>query len=289
MKIAIIGGTGKMGRWFARLLKDEGKEVLLVGRNQEKLAAVGNELGLPYTTDIAEAGKTDAVIISVAIDSFEEVAAQLGKHTRPEQIILDLTSIKETPVAAMKKHIKQGAILGAHPVFGPGARSLSGQNVALTPTSPQEKELAERVRTFLEKRGAKVVEMTPRQHDEAMSVVLGLAHFIAITSADSLLKLDGLEQMEAVGGTTYKVLLTLVESVLSEDPELYASLQMSLPGLAEKETSFLESGRQWAETVKSGSHQQFTTRMKALKERLEEGNADFGKAYRNMYRIAEKD
>ncbi|GAI64600.1 unnamed protein product, partial [marine sediment metagenome] len=30
---------------------------------------------------------------------------------------------------------------------------------------------------------------------------------------------------------TYKVLLTLVESVLSEDPELYASLQMNLPNI----------------------------------------------------------
>ncbi len=39
-KIAIIGGSGKMGQWFARLLIAEGKSVTLIGRNKTKLEAV---------------------------------------------------------------------------------------------------------------------------------------------------------------------------------------------------------------------------------------------------------
>jgi hypothetical protein len=39
--------------------------------------------------------------------------------------------------------------------------------------------------------------------------------------------------------------------------------------------------------VKSGDKRQFISRMEELKRRLEKGNPDFGKAYQNMYRIAE--
>ncbi|GAJ00954.1 unnamed protein product, partial [marine sediment metagenome] len=46
MKIAIIGGSGKMGRWFARFLVKEGKEVVITGRNQKKLRETGRQLGV---------------------------------------------------------------------------------------------------------------------------------------------------------------------------------------------------------------------------------------------------
>ena len=34
MKIGIIGGSGKMGKWFARFLMQEGYEVVISGREQ---------------------------------------------------------------------------------------------------------------------------------------------------------------------------------------------------------------------------------------------------------------
>ena len=37
MKIAIIGGSGKMGRWFASFLLKDGKEVVITGRDERKL------------------------------------------------------------------------------------------------------------------------------------------------------------------------------------------------------------------------------------------------------------
>jgi len=130
--------------------------------------------------------------------------------------------------------------------------------------------------------------MSPREHDEMMAVILGLSHFIAIVSADTLLGFDKLAQMKKVGGITYKALLTLVESVLSEDPELYASLQMNLPGMAGIEELFQKMGRTWGDLVKNRDRQAFVARMSALRARLEEGNPDFGKAYENMYKLADR-
>ena len=287
MKVAIIGGSGKMGKWFARFLLEDGKEVVLIGRNEAKLKKIGRELGAQATTNIEAVKQADVILISVPIDHFEEVATKLSPHTHSEQIILDITSVKVLPVAAMHRHIKKGLLLGTHPVFGPGAGSVANHNFVLTPTNQQESALAEKVRGYLEAKGAKVTLMSPQEHDETMTVILGLAHFIAIVSADTLANLDRLSQMPQIGGITYKVLLSLVESVISEDPELYASLQMSLPNLPEIQELFQKSAKTCAALVKHKDKPEFARRMKALRSKLEQDNPDFGKAYDNMYRIAE--
>jgi len=279
-----------MGRWFANFLLKEGQEVIITGRNEKKLLEAKRQLkSVETTTDNVIAVKSaDAILLSVPIDNFEEVVAQVSPCMRPEQVIIDVTSIKVLPIEAMHKHVKTGLILGTHPVFGPGAESIANQNFVLTPTNEKETTLAQKVRGYLETRRAKVITMTPKEHDEAMAVILGLSHFIAIVSADTLLSFDKLKQMRAISGITYKVLLTLVESVISEDPELYASLQMSLPNMREIEKLFHERGQIWADLVKNKDRAEFVKRMKTLRDRLEEGNPDFGKAYENMYNIVER-
>lgn len=276
-----------MGRWFANFLLKEGKEVVITGRNERKLLEAKRQLGVEVATNVEAVKSADAILISVPIDNFEEVVEQVSPYTRPEQVIIDITSIKVFPVETMHKHIKTGLTLGIHPVFGPGARSIANQNFVLTPTDEREMTLAQKVRGYLETRGAKVALMTPQEHDEMMAVILGLSHFIALVSADTLLSFDKLKQMEAVSGITYKVLLTLVESVISEDPELYASLQMSLPNMMEIEKQFQKRGKMWADLVKNKDRQEFVKKMKTLRNKLEEGNPDFGKAYENMYRIVQ--
>ena len=277
-----------MGRWFASFLLKEGQEVIITGRNEKKLLAAKRQLGVEATTDnVAAVKSANTILLSVPIDNFEEVVEQVSPYMRPEQVIIDITSIKVFPVETMHKHIKVGLTLGTHPVFGPGAKSIANQNFVLTPTNERERTLAQKVRGYLETRGAKVALMTPQEHDEMMAVILGLSHFIAIVSADTLLSFDRLKQMEAISGITYKVLLTLVESVISEAPELYASLQMSLPKMMEIEELFQKRGQIWTDLVKNKDRQEFVKRMKVLRNRLEEGNPDFGKAYANMYKIVE--
>jgi len=286
-KIAIIGGSGKMGQWFARFLLQEGKTITLIGRNKEKLEEIKHKLDVAVSTDISDIQLTDAVIISMPIDCFEKTAKQMSRFTHSSQIIFDVTSVKSIPVELMHRYIANGQILGTHPVFGPGARSLANQNFVLTPTTPQEEKLALSVQDFLAKREAKVQIMTPDEHDSMMSVVLGLAHFIAIISADSLAGLEKLKEMESIGGITYKVLWTLVESVISEDPELYASLQMNLPQLPYFQEQFLTNAAEWTELVKNKDRDEFVRRMKSIHNQLEAKSNNFGKAYDNMYKIAE--
>lgn len=285
MEIAIIGG-GNMGRWLARFLKNEGESAVVIETSADKLAALKKE-GIKTSSDIKSVKDAGIIFLAVQIDSFEAVLKDLSLITNENHIILDIASIKEKPVKLMQKYIKKGQILGTHPVFGPGAKSLQNQHYVLTPTNPTERELALQVEKYLAKRGAIVSLMSPKEHDKMMAVILGLAHYIAIVSADTLAKMNSLKEMEGVSGITYKVLMTLVESVLSEDPDLYASLQMNLPHLHALQNEFIKRSTHWAEMVQGGEKEQFTKEMNALKKRLEQDNPDFGKAYDNMYRIAD--
>lgn len=287
MKIAIIGGSGKMGRWFASLLLKDGKEVIITGRNQRKLLQTGQQLGVEVASNVEAVKWADAVLISVPIDNFEEVVEQLSPYTHSGQVIVDITSIKVFPVEIMHKHIKTGLVLSVHPMFGPGAKSIVNQNFVLTPTNEEETALAQKTTKYLEAHGARATIMTPREHDELMTVILGLSHFIALASADTLASLDRLKQMEAIGGSTFKLLLTLAGSVVSEDPEFYASLQMSLPKMVEIERLFQRSSKAWADLTKAKNKQEFVNRMNSLKNRLEKDYPDLGKAYENMYKLVE--
>ena len=288
MRVAIIGGSGKMGRWFARFLLGEGYEVVITGRNEDKLREAHKQLGVEVTTDnIAAVKKAGAIILSLPIESFETVVKQISSHTQPEQVIMDITSVKSSPVAIMHQYLKSGVVLGGHPVFGPGAKDITQRSFILTPTNRQEETLAQKVKQYLEAREARVTLMSPEEHDEVMAVVLGLAHFIAITSADTLLSSERLKQMGSIGGVTFRLLLTLTESVISEDPEFYASLQMHLPKLAEIERSFQERVKSWADLVAGKDKQQFARRMKTLKEGYQKLTPDIGSGYEDMYKLIE--
>jgi prephenate dehydrogenase len=276
-----------MGQWFARLLSETGKRVLVTGRSEERLQEVRQKLDVEVTTDISQVKDADVIIISVPLDAFESVVKQIAPHTNPGQIVIDITSLKIQPVDIMHRYITSAVTLGMHPVFGPGAKGPDKQNFVLTPTSEREVALAEKVKGHLEARGARVTLMTPREHDEMMTVILGLAHFIAIVTADTLLSQDRFQKMKEIGGTTYKVLYTLVESVISEDPELYASLQMGFPNISELEEQFLNNASTWADLVRNRDRHAFADRMSALKRTLEKTDPHFEKAYENLYKITE--
>jgi len=288
MKVGIIGGAGNMGKWFARYLQKEGMPVVISGRNQEKLRKAGKELRIPIASNVEVVKQSDVVMISVPPDILEAVVKEIAPHTHKGQIIVDVTSVKTQPVEILHRYIKKGTILGTHPVFGPGAKSLTNQNFVLTPTNKKETALANRVKKYLESKKANVSVMTPQQHDEMMTVVLGLAHFIAIVSADTLLGFENFTEMKKIGGTTFKLLYTLVESVISEDPQLYASLQMSFPDISKVETLFQKNTKLWADMVKNKDRDGFARRMSVLHDRLEKTDPSFRKAYENMYRITEK-
>ena len=287
MKIAILGGAGKMGQWLGFALCGNGEDVLLIDSNTQALAEAGEHLGVHTSAEPGAAAGADVVIIAVPIDRFESAVQALSGLLPSGQLVMDITSVKTMPVEIMHRLLPHCRVLGTHPVFGPGATGFNGHNVVLTPQDIEEEALTAKVQSYLEGMGARVSIMSPARHDHLMAAVLGLAHYIAITAGDALLSLTDLKQMEAVSGLTFKALLTLIESVLSEDPSLYASIQTHLPTLPAMQADFVTRAGIWADMVKSGDEKAFIKRMSALKGRLGELALDTGKAYDNMYKLAD--
>ena len=276
-----------MGQWFARLFANEGMQVAISDTRFKELREGKIILAGELMTNARAISRADVVLISVPIDSFEETVEEMSHHVQTGQIVIDISSIKVRPVELMHKHISEGLVLGVHPMFGPGAVDLVNKNFILTPTNDKEKSLAKRVETQLNKKGARVSQMTPHEHDELMAIILGLPSFIAIISADTLLCLNKMQKTKNISGSTYKLLLMLTESVVTQDADLYASLQMTLPNIAEIENLFLSKAASWVDMVKNKDKQKLIAKLHGLENDFKKENPNYDDDYENMYKVIE--
>ena len=286
MRIAIIG-AGKMGVWFAKFFLEEGYSVVVADRSKEKLSKLKSEIAVE-TADFVEAVQNaDRVLICVSISAFEAVVKTISSSIREGQVVMDICSIKDFPVKVMHKHIKTGLVLGTHPVFGPGSKSVKHKAFILTPTNAEEREFAESFKKWLETKKARVFVMPPKKHDELMSVVLGFPHFLGLVACETLLEQADYPETKNVAGTTYRMLLTLAEVTALENPELFASLQLSLPELEKIESSFIEKAHEWLNLIKQKDSAAITSKMQQLREKLMKTSRDYARSYEIMYKMLE--
>lgn len=286
MRIAVIG-AGKMGVWFAKFFKKEGYSVVVADRKRDKLEKLRSELGVEIA-DFAEAARNaDRVLICVSISAFEEVVKKISPTIREGQVVMDICSVKELPVNVMHKHLPEALVLGTHPVFGPGSTSIENKTFVLTPTNSQEEAFAADFKKWLETRKARVLIMSPRKHDELMSIVLGMPHFLGLVACDTLLEQANYAETKQVAGTTYRLLFTLAEVAASETPELFTSLQLNLPNLEQLEDAFIKRANDWLKIIKEKDREAISRKMEQLKAKLAEKGIDYARTYELMYKMLE--
>jgi len=286
MTLAIIG-TGKIGRWFAEFFLKEGESVIVSDKDEKTLAIVGKELEVETADNTEAVRRADRVLICVPMEELEDVVREIRSFVRPDQVVMDVCSIKTVPVEVMHKYIKKGTVLGTHPVFGPGVKSIVNQNFILTPIKRKEEQFAREFRVWLERRQAKVSIMSPRKHDELMSVVLGLPHFIGLAVCETLLDCTDFLEMEKVAGPSYKMLLMFAKAVASEQTRFYTSLQMNLPETSRIESLFLKKSREWLSLTRQKDTKSFARKMDFLKTRLGRLDSDYTAAYEAMHKLLE--
>jgi prephenate dehydrogenase len=177
--------------------------------------------------------------------------------------------------------------LGTHPVFGPGSTTIENKTFVLTPTNSQEDAFAEGFKKWLETKKARVFVMSPQKHDELMSVVLGLPHFIGLVVCDTLLEQAYYPETKEVAGTTYRMLFTLAEATALENPELFSSLQFSLPEMEKIENLFIEKAREWLNLIRQKDPEAVAAKMDSLKSKLMKKSRDYERSYEMMYKMLE--
>ena len=286
MRTAVLG-AGKMGVWFAKYCKANGDTVVLADRNPQKLSKLKGELGVE-TADFPTAVRgADRILICVSISSFEEIIKKIAPVVSKGQPVMDISSIKEYPVNIMHKYLKDALVLGTHPVFGPGSHGVKNKAYVLTPTNPEEEAYAKEFHRWLEKEEAHVFIMTPKKHDELMSLILGFPHFLGLAACETLLAQPAFSESKKLAGTTYRMLFTLAESVAQETPDLYANVQTKLPGLGKIEELFIVNAQEWIDLMKKKDTIEIMARMDRLRAKLAKADKDYDKSYETMYKMLE--
>ena len=214
VKVALIGGSGQMGKWFQRFFAGQGLEVLVA------------DLNTPQTPQEV-AALADVVIVSVPIPQVKQVVKDVAPHLRPDAALMDFTSVKQVPLAAMLDHFP-GEVVGTHPLFGPGEESITGLTMVLCPGRGER--WLNWLKALLENAGARVKVTTATEHDRLMSVVQGLSHFtlIALEMAIRQLKVSP-QDLEDFATPTFATLHRLAQHLFSQDAKLYACIQLANP------------------------------------------------------------
>lgn len=267
MRIAIIGGTGQMGQWFARLFKKKGNSVVISGRSYAKSSRIARSIGVNAARTGRDAVKgADLVMLSVPPSRFESVLKGISPAISRDQRVIDITSIKSLPVAIMHKYLKRQVVLGTHPMFGPTAEA-KGQNFILTPTNAKERRFANELAKTLRGYGFAVHMTTPEKHDETIGYILSLTHFIGFVTADTWKELK-MERYVDTSSTSFQFLLKFAKSVVDSDPELYSHIQMDVPTSSKAESTFVNQANIWAGMVRKKERRRFEARMAELSRYL---------------------
>lgn len=207
--VGIIGGTGKMGRFFRKFFEMNNCRVL-VSSGSTKLKP----------GDCAK--KSDVVMISVPMDAAVEIIKKVSHYVNKDSLLIDTTSIKAAPVKAMLRYSKC-EVIGMHPLFGPNVSSLKSQTIVLCPA--RAKKWLKWLVDIFEKNGAVIKISTPDKHDKMMSLIQGLNHFSTLAAAHAM-KQAGIKISESLefASPVYKLRMMMIGRILSQDPELYADI-----------------------------------------------------------------
>lgn len=240
--VAVIGASGGMGRCLLQLFGDLGHAVLAADLDTR-------------LTPAEAAACADVVVISVPINVTEQVIAELGPRVRNDALLMDVTSLKAAPVAAMLKY-STASVVGTHPLFGPSVHSLQGQRVVVTPGRGEA--WLEWVRQMLRARGLAIVETTPIAHDETMSIVQVFVHFATEVMGRTLAALGvPLAHTLAYTSPIYLMQLLLTGRHFAQSPDLYASIQMANPGTTTVANAFAQAAEELRDIAARGDRDAF--------------------------------
>lgn len=259
----IVGGAGRMGRWFARFLHDLEWRVRIAD-------PAGSPDGFPLADDWREAASASALILYAT--PIQATAAGLLELVplAPQAVVVEIASVKAPLVGAIAEARRAGLRLASiHPLFGPGVTTLAGRHVVLIEGAPAE--AAALVRSLFASTAAELVEMSLEEHDRLMAEVLVLSHAINIGFAAALAAAsESHARLLSISSTTFERQLAVAREVVAENPALYFEIQRLDPHARHARRAFREQLERLERAVESGDAEGFAALM-------EEGCRWFGR------------
>jgi len=262
----VIGGAGRMGRWFTEFLATQGWAVAVAD-------PAGPVAGLPWHADWREPARTAELIIVAAPLAATAAILEALVALRPPGLVVEIGSIK-APVAASLAALREAgiAVASIHPMFGPDVRLLAGRHVILVDIGAPDAQAA--ARALFEQTSAALAEMSLQQHDRLVAWVLGLSHATNIAFFTALAGSGrNVGELAAFASTTFGAQLRVASRVARENPELYFEIQSTNPHGLEPLQALAASAVAVEQAVAAGDGAAFSALMRAGARYLEEPQA----------------
>lgn len=198
--ILAVLGVGLLGGSVALAAKQLGiaNRLIGIGRNPERLqAAVEAGVIDDFLTELPERDAPWTIaVIGTPVDRVAEDVQRVAAASRPGTLITDVGSVKGSICKAVSDAgLPDGVtFVGAHPLAGShktgfeAARAdlFDGKVTVVTPDSAADESAGSAVRSFWERLGSRVIEMSPADHDSALATTSHLPHVAASVLAEVL-------------------------------------------------------------------------------------------------------
>ncbi|MDC0927835.1 prephenate dehydrogenase/arogenate dehydrogenase family protein [Nitrosopumilus sp.] len=216
-KLTVIGAGGQMGQWFTKYFSGPDYEV--TGYDTES-TGFGKNI-LVSESLVGAILKADYVVLCTPTRRTPEIIRLIAKEMKRGTYLIEISSEKSKVVSSLSKMPDKINPICIHPMFGPGIKTIKGQNIISVPIKDAKKELTVAKALF---DGANFVTIDAIEHDKKIAVILGLTHLMNLVFANIISKDEKMLLTEKMSGTTFRVQKTLAESIMTETPELIETI-----------------------------------------------------------------
>ena len=292
-KIAIIGGSGSLGVWFAQWFIEHGFHVILHGRNKERLISAGNVTGAMITQDLESAVKdADIIMVSIPIKNTPKMLEMVSNYAKKDSLIFDVASIKGSAIPTILEKIsneKEIMCASIHPMFGPGSEGLKDKTIIFAElpngVDSESLKILENIFTMDKKDLPVIKSCKVDEHDKMMGLTLGLPHALNIIFMDILSKSGiPLEKISDFSGTTFLIQKILSESVIQQSAEIYSQIQMENHEFRSIKKLILDSIGEYSKILNSNDFESFERLFKRL-NKYSAHDLDYKDSYKKFYKF----
>ncbi len=250
----VIGGSGRMGRWFADFLASQGYGI-------EIADPAGPAGEYPHVADWRQSATNHDVIVMAAPLAIGGGILQELAERRPPGLVFDIGSLKSPLRSGLEALVAAGVRTASiHPMFGPDTELLSGRHV-LHIDFGSEPAVREGMELFSSTMAEQVVT-TLDEHDRLMAFVLGLSHAANIAFFTALAgSQESVPRLARLSSTTFDAQLEVAARVAADNPALYFEIQSLNKYGAESLQALATAVAQLIEAVASGDAAAFEAMM----------------------------
>ncbi len=255
----VIGGAGKMGRWFVEFLASQGYQVTIAdpaARADDVPWDTAEYVADWHAIDVDQ----DLIVVATPLAIANQVLQELAA-LQPRGIVFDIGSLK-TPLREGIGALRRAGckVTSLHPMFGPDTELLSGRHVIFIDVGCAE-ALTEAQALFAPTMAERVT-MDLDEHDRLIAYVLGLSHALNIAFFTALAGSgEAAPRLAQLSSTTYDAQVDVASRVAEDNPYLYFEIQNLNDYGRESLQALRDAVEQIWQTVTSGDSERFAALM----------------------------